>query len=236
VELLSVITRFDEVVIMIVLKKIVACLVFALAATTVFAKADFPAVSHDGLHLMSDTKLRAVYMKPGADLSEYDKIALLDTYVAFRKNWQRKHNEDETFDQRVSDKDMKEIRDRVSKAFAEEFTKVLSTEGGHQIVKDAGYGVLILRPAIINLDVTAPDLMTAGMSQTFVASAGSMTLYLELYDGKTQAIIARIIDPEAAENVGIAQVANSVTNTADFDRVVRRWAELLNKHLAQLKK
>jgi len=50
--------------------------------------------------------------------------------------------------------------------------------------------------------------MTAGMSQTFVASAGSMTLYLELYDGKTQAIIARIIDAEAADNVGIAEVAN----------------------------
>ena len=78
--------------------------------------------------------------------------------------------------------------------------------------------------------------MTAGMSQTFVASAGSMTLYLELYDGKTQAIIARIIASEAADNVGIAQVANRVTNTADFDRVVRRWAEILNKHLAQLKR
>ena len=74
------------------------------------------------------------------------------------------------------------------------------------------------------------------MSQTFVASAGSMTLYLELYDGKTRAIIARIIDPEAADNVGIAQVSNRVTNTADFDPVVRRWAETLNKHLAQLKK
>jgi hypothetical protein len=185
---------------------------------------------------MPHTKLRAVYMKPGADLSQYDKIALLATYVAFRKNWQREHNEDESFDQRVSAKQMKEIRDRVSKAFAKEFTKVLSTEGGHQVVKDAGDGVLILRPAIINLDVTAPDLMTAGMSQTVVASAGSMTLYLELYDGKTQAIIARIIDPEAADNVGIAEVANRVTNTADFDRVVRRWAEILNKHLAQLKK
>jgi hypothetical protein len=218
------------------INKIVICLVLALAATTAAAKATLPAVSHDGLHLMPHTKLRAVYMKPGADLSQYDKIALLATYVAFRKNWQREHNEDESFDQRVSAKQMKEIRDRVSKAFAKEFTKVLSTEGGHQVVKDAGDGVLILRPAIINLDVTAPDLMTAGMSQTVVASAGSMTLYLELYDGKTQAIIARIIDPEAADNVGIAEVANEVTNTADFDRVVRRWAEILNKHLAQLKK
>ncbi len=217
------------------LNKILLTLLLAITATFTFAKDDLPAVSHDGLHLMPDTKLRAVYMKPGTDLSIYDKIALLDTYVAFRKHWQREHNEDENFDQRVSDKDMKEIIDRVSKEFNKEFIKVLSTEGGHPIVKDAGDGVLILRPAIINLDINAPDLMTAGMSRTFVASAGSMTLYLELYDGKTQAIIARIIDPEATDSAGIAQVSNRVSNTAAFDRVVRRWAKILNKHLAQVK-
>jgi hypothetical protein len=218
------------------LNKIVGLLFLTMMSTLAVAKTDFPPVSHDGLHLMPDTTLRAVYMKPGADLSEYDKIALLDTYVAFAKNWQREHNEEESFDQRVSDKDMKEIQDRVAKEFAKEFTKVLSAEGGQQIVTDAGTGVLILRPAIINLELTAPDLMTAGMSETVVASAGSMTLYLELYDGKTQAIIARVIDPEAADNVGMAQVANRVTNTADFDRVIRRWAKILNDHLAQIKK
>ena len=217
-------------------KVLIVPLMLLLVATAGYAKDDFPKVSHDGLHLMPDTQLRAVYMKPGADLSQYDKIALLDAYVAFKKNWKREHNEDEPFEMRVSDKDMKEIRERVAKEFAKEFTKVLSTEGGHQVVTGAGDGVLILRPAIVNLDVTAPDIMTAGMSETVVASAGSMTLYLELYDGKTQAIIARIIDPEAADNVGIAQVANRVTNTADFDRVLRRWAEILNKHLAQIKK
>jgi hypothetical protein len=216
--------------------KIIFPLFLFMFATFAVAKTDFPAVSHDGLHLMPDSKLRAVYMKPGADLSQYDRVAILDTYVAFTKHWQREHNEDEPFEMRVSDKDMKEIRERVAKEFTKEFTKVLSTEGGHQVVKDAGDGVLILRPAIINLDINAPDTMTAGMSQTVVASAGSMTLYLELYDGKTQAIIARIIDAEAADTVGIAQVANRVTNTADFDRVLRRWAEILNKHLADLKK
>ena len=217
-------------------KRIIVSAFLLMAASLAVAKADLPAVSHDGLHLLPDTKLRAVYMKPGADLSDYDKVALLDTYVAFRKNWQRDHNNEEPFDQRVSDKDMKEIRERVAKEFTKEFTKVLSTEGGHQVVTDAGDGVLILRPAIIDLDINAPDTMSAGMSQTFVASAGSMTLYLELFDGKTQSIIARIIDPEAADNAGIAEVANRVTNTADFDRVLRRWAEILNKHLAQVKK
>ena len=123
--------------------KLIVSIFLAMAATFAFAKADLPAVSHDGLHLMPDTKLRAVYMKPGADLSQYSKVKLLDAYVAFRKHWQREHNEDEPFEMRVSDKDMKEIRDRVAKEFTKEFTKVLSTEGGHQVVTDGGDGVLI---------------------------------------------------------------------------------------------
>ncbi|MEP4487050.1 MAG: DUF3313 family protein [Halioglobus sp.] len=207
---------------------------FAIAAVAV-AKDDFPAVSHDGLHLMPDTKLRAVYMRPGADLSEYDKIYLVDAYVAFKKNWKRDHNDEEAWDQQVNDKQMKDIRERVAKSFAKEFTEVLSTRGGHEVVTEGGEGVLIIRPAIVNLDVTAPDLMSP-QSTSVVASAGSMTLYMELYDGKTQDIIARVIDPEAADNAGLARVANRVTNTADFERVMRRWAEILNAHLAEVKK
>lgn len=216
------------------LQKTLVSLALLFATVSAMAKSDFPAVSHDGLKLIPNTQMLAVYMKPGADLSKYDKVAILDAYVAFRKNWQQEHNEQEPLEQRVSEKDMQEIRKRVATEFKREFIKVLSTEGGHQTVESAGKGVLILRPAIINLDVTAPDLMSPGIETTFVASAGSMTLYMELYDGKTQDIIARIIDPEAAENVGMAQIANRVTNTADFDRVIRRWAEALNKHLGQL--
>jgi len=65
----------------------------------------YPPVSPDGLSLMPHTTLAAMYMKPGADLSQYDKIALLDTYVSFVKNWQRDTNEEATFENQVSDKE-----------------------------------------------------------------------------------------------------------------------------------
>jgi hypothetical protein len=207
--------------------------VAVLTACAVNQQAKLPLVSSDGLHLVPDTKMAAVYLKPGADLSQYDKIALLDTYVAFAKNWERNYNEDATFEDQISDKAMQKIRQNVSRGFAQEFTKVLKADG-RQFVKKGGSGVLILRPAIIDLRITAPDLMTPGMEQTFVASTGSMTLYLEMLDGKTGDLIARVIDPEAASDGGIAEVANSVTNKADFDRVVSRWAQLLNAHLAHL--
>jgi hypothetical protein len=216
------------------LKKLLVSAALVTCAMAANGSTKLPAVSHDGLHLLPDTKVRAVYAKPGAELDQYDKVYLLECYVAFRKNWQREHNEQVPFDQRVSDRDMKKIRDELAKEFNKVFTDVLSTKGGHQVVTQGGDGVLILRPAIINLDVTAPDIMSPGMSQTYVASAGSMTLYLELYDGKTGDIIMRIIDPEAAENAGLAEMASGVTNRADADRILRRWAELLNDHLAKV--
>lgn len=222
----------DEVIIMM---KTLTTLLLAVVATSALAKQKLPEVSADGLHLVPDTKLGAVYKKPGADLSEYDKIALMDTYVAFRKNYQRDHNRQVSLSERLDDRDMERIKKRAAEEFTLVFTKVLSEEGGHQIVSEGGTGVLILRPAIMNLDVTAPDIMTAGISHTVVTSAGSLTLYMELYDGKTGDIIGRVLDSRSADTIGRAQVANSVTNRANFERVLRRWAEILNENLAQVK-
>jgi hypothetical protein len=212
-------------------------LALCLSSSGVVVLADkLPEVSHDGLHLMQDTKVQAAYMKPGADLGEYDKVAILDTYVAFRKNWQRDHNRDEVDpERRVTDKEMEKIREELASEFNKVFVEVLSAKGGHEVVEDAGQGVLILRPAIINLDIAAPDTMSPGMGRTFTTATGQMTLYLELYDGVTQDIIARIIDPEVVgDEMGI-QWANRVTNKAEADRVLRRWATLLNDHLAEVK-
>jgi hypothetical protein len=225
---------------MMMLNRVFVYLLIALVSacatgTTGTGASAFPPVSPDGLHLVPGTKLAAVYMKPGASLSGYDKIALLDTYVSFAKNWQRDYNEDATFENQVSDADMQKIRTNVAQEFSRELIRVLTADG-RQIVTTGGAGVLILRPAIVNLQITAPDLMTPGMEQTFVASAGSMTLYLELLDGKTGDLIARVIDPEAADDAGMAGIANGVTNTADFDRIVQRWAQILNSHLAQVSK
>ena len=206
-----------------------AVILSMLLATTLLAKDPLPEVSHDGLHLMKDTKLRVVYMKPGANLDEYDKVALLACYVAFQKDWQRNYNNETTsLANRISDRDMKKIRDKLAEQFNKVFTEVL-TKGGHQMVTEGGSGVLIVQPAIVNLEITAPDTMSPGEA-TFSANAGQMTLYMQLHDGKTGDIIARVIDPEA-EGGNFAQIRNSVTNMADANRVLQRWATILSDHL-----
>jgi len=95
--------------------------------------------------------------------------------------------------------------------------------------------VLLLRPALINVDVVAPDIMTADMRTTLISSAGAMTLYMEMYDSATSTLIALVVDPRA-DDEGFAQRANRVTNKAAADLMLRHWAELLAKHLGNVTK
>ncbi len=68
-----------------------ALLLFALVVVGLPATraADFPKTTYDGLQLVENTKLRAVYVRPGASLKTYQHVMILDTSVAFKKNWQR---------------------------------------------------------------------------------------------------------------------------------------------------
>ena len=192
-----------------------------------------PEVTEDGLHLQKDTKTRVVYLRPGATFDQYDRVVILDTLVEFSKDWQRDYNANVSGLQgRVTTRDMDRMKEGVAAAFKKVFTEELQKDGGYQVVDAAGPGVLTLRPAIINLQVTAPDLMRSDVRATFVRSAGEMTLYLELWDSATNTILARIMDPQADEGFGgVGQRATRATNKAAMEEILRDWARKLRKHL-----
>lgn len=202
-----------------------------LLSAPVFARDKLPEVDSDGLHLVKKSKVRAAYIKPGTDLSQYSKVKILDCYVSFVKNWQKDYNLNQVgLEGYVRDKDAEAIKKNLSNEFSKVFTKELTKEG-YPVVDEVGPDVLLLRPALINVDVTAPDVMTSELSRTYVQSAGEMTLYMEMYDSATSTLIARVVDPRA-DDEGFAKQANRVTNKAAADRMLVHWAGLLTKHLA----
>jgi len=189
-----------------------------------------PQVSKDGLQLQKQTKQRLVYLKPGATFSQYNRVAILECYVEFRKNYARDYNSEVVgIDDRVTDADIQRMKSGLSAEFKKVFVNEL-TKGGYQVVDTAAPDVLILRPALVNVDVTAPDLMTANMQETVVRSAGQMTLYLELWDSTTNQILARVMDAEADQEA-VPQPANRVTNVAAADAILKSWADELRAHL-----
>jgi hypothetical protein len=191
-----------------------------------------PAPEHtdDGLQLQKQTGQRLVYLRPGATFSQYRRVALLDCFVEFQKNWVRDYNASVADPaKRVSDADVKRMKDALSAEFRRVFTEELQ-KGGYEVVDTAAPDVLVLRPALINVQVTAPDIMTSGIDATFVRSAGQMTLYLELWDSTTNKILARVTDAQADQQA-FAQRSNGVTNKAAADILLRSWADELRNHL-----
>lgn len=186
------------------------------------AFAQEPATTFDGLQLVPSKNVQLLYVKPDADLAPYKRVALLDCYVAFRKNWQRDHRVGAGL---VGAADMDRIKSRLADEFRKVFTDELQ-QGGYEMATAGGDDVLILRPAIIDLDITAADSMAPGRQRTFATSAGSMTLYMEIYDGASGEILARAVDPKAARDDGFIQWQSSVTNRAAADRILRHWASL----------
>jgi hypothetical protein len=125
----------------------VASIALALPLCATAAK-DPPQTTYDGLQLLPNTKLGLVYLRSEADFSGYRKVALLDCAVAFKKDWQRNQNS------------------TLGAMSSEVFRDVLA-KGGYEITDEAGEDVLVLRPAIIDLNISSPAAAEAGRSKTY---------------------------------------------------------------------
>jgi hypothetical protein len=193
------------------------------------ADQQYPPVSPDGLQLRKTLEYGAVYVKQGAEFEQYKSIGFLECYVQFAKDWAREYNENEPdLSTQVTPEDETRIKNGLSVEFNRVFVAELGKNSDFHIVTTQGPGVLMLRPALINVIVTAPDTDNPSPSADIVASAGQMTLYLELWDGGTSTLLARVIDTEADESTGgMPQEANEVTNKAAADEILRHWADRL---------
>ena len=208
----------------------VLAVVFALATISpAMAKKSLPAVNDEGMELVKDSKLATVYADPGADLSIYNRIWLQDATVAFKKNWQRDQNRSHRF--KVRTEDMDRIQEDVATLFREVFTKEL-LDGGYAMTEEIGDDVLLVKPAIVDLDVIAPDIQrTPGREYGFSESAGEMTLNLELFDSLTGDKIVKATDRQRDFRRGYLEWRTSVSNRSDARRMMTSWAKALRSTL-----
>ena len=207
----------------------IALLLGMAAAPTAWAKKNLPPVNDEGMELVKDSELATVYADPGADLSIYNQVMLLDASVAFKKNWQRDQNRGASR-LRVKDRDMIKIQEEVATLFREVFTQEL-VDGGYTMTDEAGEDVLLVKPAIVDLDVWAPDIQSSSRTYSYSESAGEMTLNLELFDSVTEDKIAKATDRQKDPMRGYHQWRTSVSNRADARRMMTKWAKALRSAL-----
>ena len=198
------------------------------AAVWAESDSDVPQTTIEGLKLVENPKQMAyVWAQPGADLSQYERVYIAEPLVAFKKNWQRDQNRGHI---KVRSSDMERIKNNVAGLFIEVFTEELG-KGGYTLANERAEDVLLVRPAIIDLDVTAPDVRSTARSQSFATSAGSMTLYVELIDSETGDMLAKALDRRADRDTGTLQWQTGPANRAAALRIIRPWAEALREAL-----
>lgn len=184
----------------------------------------------DGLVVVEDSNVANAFIDPEADFSVFRRVSILEPYVAFRSNWKRDQNRSRSRNVRATD--VERIKEDVARIFMEVFVERLE-EAGYEVVNYVGEDVLIVRPAIIDLDITAPDVRSAGRSRTYTASTGAATLFVELFDSLSSDLIGRAVDRRNAGRRSFAIASNRVTNRADARREFGAWADTLIEFLDQ---
>jgi uncharacterized lipoprotein YajG len=191
-----------------------------------------PEFTVEGLERVeSSGSLAVVYAEPGANIAQYNRVNMTEPQVAFKKNWARDYNRGATsLSSQVRTSDMDRIKRSVSELFVEVFTEEL-TAGGYELTQERAEDVLLVKPAIIDLDVNAPDIQSAGRSSTFTETAGSMTFYVELFDSETGDLLAKAMDPKSDRNNNYMQWQTGASNRAAAKRMMKPWAEALREGL-----
>lgn len=184
----------------------------------------------ENLVRVDSSDVAVAYIDPNADFNVFNRVMLLDTFVSFRSGWERDQRRGSR-GTRISPSDMERMKARVSELFNVVMIEALEADDGFEVVSEPDYDVLLIRAAILDLDVTVPDQST-GMTRTYTANSGAATLYIELFDSVSGQIIGRAWDRQAGRrNDSMMRWTNRATNTADARRVFRGWANTLRGFL-----
>jgi len=201
------------------------------------APSSLPEVTSDGLARVKDVEADAVYLLPGAQLSGYTKLALLEPQLAFRKDWLSNTNSSRRLN-RITDSDVQKMLATGKELLVEEFTKEL-TKGGYTLVKEAGADVLAVKIAVLNLDVYAPDPdnMAGAWTKTYTNGSGEATLAVELFDSVTGQLLVRAFDHKSNADGGYSWriPRTQMSNRNDARWAFESWAEMLVKGLNRAK-
>jgi hypothetical protein len=73
-----------------------------------------------------------------------------------------------------------------------------------------------------------------GTTRTYTASAGRMTLVMELRDSVSGELLARAVDRRSSRDTDVWTISNRMTNTAEARRAFRAWAAALRQGLDEL--
>src|SRR4030095_890623 len=188
--------------------------------------------SPDGLVPVKPRQMELAWLRPGVDFRPYTKIIVDRTQVAFQPGWLKDYNLNAPLNQ-VSPDDAAKILAAAQTNFDDIF-KDAFTKAGFPVVATTGPDVLRVNSGILDLMLNAPKGQGTGFATVWVITAGEAALIVEVRDTVTNALLGRVADREATQELG-RQLASNATNLYDFRLLFQHWAGVSVRALAEVK-
>jgi len=183
-------------------------------------------ITDDGLVRVPSRSVGGVYRAPEASFLQYRRIILEPPSIGFIKDWREKHPE-------VSQAEFERIRAESVKLFRDEFAREFVKRGPYAFADDPAPDVLLVVPAIEDLDIVAPDSSDAGLTRSYTSGPVTMKVTGDLRDALTGKVVGRVIMYSTDERhpFNEMRLANRTTNAHDQRQVFAKWARLVREAL-----
>ena len=188
--------------------------------------------SADGLVKVMPRRMELAWLRPGTDFRPYTKVIVDPTQVAFQPQWLKDYNLNAGMGPRLTQDDAKKIMAVAQTNFDDIFRDAFR-KAGYEVVNAPGPDVLRVNSGVLDLMVNAP-LGDSGGQTTFIITAGQAALIVEVRDSTTNALLGRVADRRATQDLG-RQLATSTTNLYDFRKLFSLWAGICTTALGELK-
>ena len=185
----------------------------------------------DGLARVPSRSVGGVYRAPDATFLQYQRVILEPPSISFIKDWAEKHPE-------VNAADMTRIRAESVLLFRDEFTRELVKRGSYEFADEPAPDVLLVIPAIEDLDMTAPAAASSSFTSSYTTSRPvTMKVTGDLRDAQTGKLVGRVIMYRPSEKYpnNELRLADRTANAHEQRLVFADWSRLVHEALAVAK-
>lgn len=204
-----------------------------VVATMLLACSSHAPVAEPGMEVLRHAYGEEMQIATGVDFNDYTKIILQSAPVEFMDNWRR--DQERLHGRPMRDEDVERIRSSVGGRFDRVMYDALTGKGGYELVSEAGPGVMLFLPNLVDVDVEATGWFEASIMESLPESRGSMTVELVIRDTVTDELLAvgwqRQNDPRRGE----LEMTINVSNEQAFRLMSQNWANWLLDQLAAAK-
>ena len=180
----------------------------------------------DGLVRMPSRAAGGVYREPSADFTRFKRVILEPPTIEFDASWREANP-------KVTDKEVRRIRDEAVKLFREEFTRELVKSGPYEFADTPAADVLLVTPRVIDLDIPAPETDEVVVKRSFAPRPLKMQITGDLRSAESNQLLGRVIVFEGESTYGTGQLrpANRVTNAHEMRLGFEKWSRMLHEAL-----